>query len=134
MSQENVEFVRALYRRGDPSRLFERLDDDVELSAAFASEWFVPDHPDVIRGRAAVIEFFRHWWGTWDDYVLEPADVIDAGGDRVVVVHHERGSGKGSGVPFERRWAALYTLRGDRVTRLEFFDTLERALESAASR
>jgi hypothetical protein len=53
-----------------------------------------------------VIDYFRHYWGTWDDYVLEPTEIIDAGEDRVIVVHYERGRGRGSGVPFERRWAA----------------------------
>ena len=78
-----------------------------------------------------MVDFYRHWWGTWDDYVLEPTEIIDAGEDRVVVVHHERGTGKGSGVPFERRWGIVYTLRSNQVLRVQFFTTREDALETA---
>jgi hypothetical protein len=78
-----------------------------------------------------VIDFYRHYWGTWDDYVLEAAECIDAGADEVVMVHHERGSGRGSGTPFERRWAVIWTLREGKLTRVRTFNTREDALDVA---
>jgi ketosteroid isomerase-like protein len=133
MSQENVEVVRGLYARsgGDPNHFFEMLADDVEIVAA---SHLLPDHPEFIRGKGDVIDFYRHYWGTWDDYVLEPAEIIDAGANRVLVVHHERGRGKGSGVPFEHRWAVLYTLAAGKLVRVEAFSTREEALEAAGLR
>ena len=98
MSDENVELVRSLYV-GDPSRFFELLDDDVEV---VSKSHPLPDHPELIRGKGAVTDFYRHYWGTWEDYLLEPAEITGAGANRVLVVHHERGRGKGSGVPFKR--------------------------------
>src|SRR4051794_979624 len=100
MSQENVEFVRSLYRPNDPSRFFELLDEDVEVVSKLH---VFPDHPNLTRGKDAVIDRYRHYWGTWDDYALEPTEIVDAGDDRVLVAYHERGRGKGSGAPFENR-------------------------------
>ncbi len=129
MSQENVEIVRSMYRPGDPSRFFELLHEGVQVDISKAP--LLPDHPELIGGKEAALDFYRHYWGTWDEYVLEPAEIIDAGQDRVVVVHDERGSGKGSGAPFERRWAVLYTLRKAKIVRIEQFIEPREALEAA---
>ena len=97
-----MELVRSLYSEsgGDPSRFFELLDDQVEV---VSKSHPLPDHPELIRGKGAVIEFYRHYWGTWDEYILEPAEIIDAGANRVLVVHQERGRGRGSGTQVFRR-------------------------------
>jgi ketosteroid isomerase-like protein len=50
------------------------------------------------------------------------------------VVQDERGIGKGSGAPFERRWAVLYTLREARIVRIEHFGESSQALEAAGLR
>jgi hypothetical protein len=68
MSEENVEIVRSVYRRGDPSRFFDLLDEEIEVDASGVG--FLPGYPDLIHGRDAVIDYFRRWWGTWEDYVL----------------------------------------------------------------
>ena len=130
MSQENVELIRSMYRPGDPSRFFDLLDDDAEVdTSALAS---LPDqHSGLVRGKDAVVDYFRHYWGTWDDYVLEPLEIIDAGANQVLVLHHERGRGRESGAPFERHWAALYTLRADKLVSWRTFATHEEALEAA---
>jgi ketosteroid isomerase-like protein len=129
MSRENVEIVRSMYRPGDPSRFFDLLDQEVEVDASRVG--LLPDHAGLMRGKDAVVDYFRHYWGTWEDYVLEPTDVIDAGDDRVVVVHYERGRGRGSGVPFEQRWASLYTVRAGRIVMFTTFVNREEALEAA---
>ena len=132
MSQENVELVRSMYRPGDPSRFFELLHEGVQVDISKAP--LLPDHPELIGGKQAALDFYRHYWGTWDEYVLEPAEIIDAGQDRVVVVHDERGSGKGSGAPFKRRWAVLYTMRKAKIVRIEQFIEPHEALEAAGLR
>jgi ketosteroid isomerase-like protein len=127
MSEENVEFVRSLLRSNDTSRFFESLDKDVEMETFQA----LPDHPDHIRGKDALTDFYRHYWGTWDDYVLELTEVVDAGDDRVLGFYHERGRGRGSGVPFDRRFVVLLTVRASRLARLQYFQHREEALEAA---
>jgi ketosteroid isomerase-like protein len=129
MSKENVEIVRSMYRAGDPTRFFDLLDEKVEIDASASLPF--PDHPEHIRGKDAVIDFYRHYWGTWDDYVLEPTEITDAGENGVPVAHYERGRGKGSRAPFERRWAVVYTLRGGKVVRIQVFKNHAEALEAA---
>jgi ketosteroid isomerase-like protein len=129
MSKQNVEILRSIYRPRDPSRFFELLAEEVELDASLSS--LFPDHPERMRGRNAVVDYYRRYWGAWEDYSLEPIEIIDVGQDRVLVVHRERGRGRGSGAPFERRWAVLYTLRAGRLARIQSFATCEAALEAA---
>src|SRR5262245_38256785 len=130
MSEENVELIGSMYREGDPSRFFDLLDEEVEMDTSGAG--FLPDHPGlVVRGKDAVVEYFRHYWGTWDHYVLVPTEIIEVGADQVLVLHTERGRGSGSGTPFERHWASLYTLRADKLVRWKTFATRQEALEAA---
>jgi ketosteroid isomerase-like protein len=119
--------VRSMYRAGDPSRFFDLLDEEVELDF---SAYPVPGSR-VLRGKDAAIDWSRRWWGTWDEYVLEATEIVDAGENRVVVVQRERGRGKGSGVQLERRWAVVYTLRMGKVVRFQPFKTREEALAAA---
>jgi ketosteroid isomerase-like protein len=130
MSQENVELVRSLYQAGDPSRFFDLLSEDVELDF---SAYPVPDSR-VVRGKDAAIDWSRRWWGTWDEYVLEATEIIDADDDRVVVLQREHGRGKGSGAQLERRWAVVYTIRTGKVARFQPFKTREEALQAAGLR
>jgi hypothetical protein len=61
LSQENVEIVRSMYRRGDPGRLFDLLDEEVEVDASAVG--LLPDHSGLVHGKDAVVEYFRHYWG-----------------------------------------------------------------------
>ena len=127
MSKENVELVRSAYRAGDPSRFFDLLDDEVEFDF---TAYPVPGS-SVLRGKDAAIEWSRGFWGTWDEYALEPTEIIDVGDEMVIVVQHERARGKGSGVRLERRWALLYTVRMSKVVRLQPFRTRDEAMRAA---
>ena len=130
MSQENVEIVRGMYRP-DPTRFFELLDDRVQVDTSKAE--LLPDHAGVFGGKDAAIDFYRRYWGTWDEYALDPTEIVDAGQDRILVVQDERGVGKGSGAPFERSWALLYTIREAKIVRIEHFSGRQEALEAVAA-
>jgi ketosteroid isomerase-like protein len=125
MAQENVELVR----RGIQSveAFWSLLDEHVVWDLR---GFPVLDLHGVYVGRGAVIEASRHYWGTWDDYRLDAEELIDAGSSVVVVVH-ERGRGKGSGAPFEQRFAQVWTFARGRVIRWELFPDKTAALEAA---
>ena len=129
MSGENLEIVRRMYRPGDPSKFFELLHDAVQLDVSKSP--LLPDSPELLGGREAAIDLYRRYWGTWDEYALDPTEIIDAGQGRVLVVQDEHGVGRGSGAPFERTWAVLYTIRDARIVRIEHFGRRQDALEAA---
>jgi ketosteroid isomerase-like protein len=124
MSQENIQLVR-------------RGIEDVDSFWALLDEYVVWDMrgfprldlDDVYFGRDAVIEASRHYWGTWDQYQLDVEELIDAG-STVVVAVIERGCGKGSGAPFERRWAQAWTFSRGRIVRWELFPDKSSALRA----
>jgi uncharacterized protein len=125
MSQENVELVRRGIRSVEA--FWALLDENVT--------WDLGDNPPpdlhgAYVGRDAVVEASRRYWGTWDDYSLDADELIDAGSSVVVVVH-ERGRGKGSGAPFDRRWAQVWTFREGRIVRWRLFADKAAALEAA---
>ncbi len=125
MSGENVELVR-------------RGVQDVEAFWALLDEYVVWDSRElpgldldpVYFGRDAVIKASRHYWGTWEDYRLDAEELIDAGSSVVVAVR-ERGRGKGSGAPFDRRWAQVWTFSRGRVIWWALFPDKDAAFEAA---
>ena len=124
MSQENVDLVK----RGIAS-----VDDFWAMLDEYVV-WDLRGNPmhdlePVYLGRDAVIDGSRHYWGTWEDYSLEAEELIDAGATVVVAVH-ERMRGKGSGIPFDRRWAQTWTFHRGRVIRWELFRDKAEALEA----
>ena len=56
--------------------------------------------------------------------------LTDLGSGAVHAVVTETGRGKGSGVPVERHFAALYTLIDAKITRITFFPSESQALEA----
>ena len=125
MSKENVELVRLGVE--DVEAFWAMLDEYViwDLRA-----WPTLDLASVYVGRDAVIKASRHYWGTWDDYSVEAEDIVDAGAS-VVVVIHEYGRGKGSGVPVDKVHPQLWTFRGGRIIRWDSFQSRAEALEAA---
>jgi ketosteroid isomerase-like protein len=89
------------------------------------------DLEPVYVGRDAVMQASRHYFGTWDDYALRVQEMVEAGSSVMFVVH-ETGRGKGSGAPFERHFAQVWTFRGDRLVRWDVFPDREGALAALA--
>ena len=126
MSRENVELVQGAVQSVET---FWALLDDYVVWDLRGDQVPVTDLDGVYVGRDAVIEASRRWWGAWADYRLEAEEIIDAGAS-VVVVLHERGRGKGSGTPFERRFAQVWTFHRGKVIRWELFPDKAAALDA----
>lgn len=82
-------------------------------------------------GHRALVEVVRTWLGTWNRYVLEVEDVVDAGGDRAAVVLWERGEGKGGGIEVSNRWGVVVTVRDGKIVHTVVYRRPEDALEAA---
>lgn len=129
MSNEDLERIRIGYEafnRGDFDNALAGMDPEIE--------WHVLDllpETETYRGPAAVREFWETWSESFEDFHVEPEEMIDAG-DKVVVVIRVRGRGRGSGAEVETpSFSQVWTLRDGRPIRVEMFQSRDAALEAA---
>jgi ketosteroid isomerase-like protein len=126
MSQESVEVVRRhidAYLSGDYEAALAAYHREVVCDATVRPEG------RVYRGREGVIEAFRVWRGTWENWEGQVEEIIDAG-DRVLMVLLESGRGKGSGVEVEQQTFFVYTLRNGMIVRAQVLIDEDQALEA----
>ncbi len=126
MSQENVELARRVFASADPSAFYALFSADIEYDMRATP---LPDFAEIFRGREAVLEFFRRYWGTWTDYAVVANEII-GNGNEVFLDIVERGTGRGSGLSFERRWYHVWTLRDGELVRWRGYFDREQALEA----
>jgi ketosteroid isomerase-like protein len=130
MSQENVEIVRSMFEaanRGDPDAWLEYWTDDIDYRAAEGA----PDDHGPIKGKDALRAFLQDWLNTFDDFKVEPIELIDAGEDNVIAVMRISGRAKRSGVETDLTYAELSTLRDGKIARGRQYFTRDEALEAA---
>ena len=131
MSGANVETLRRGYdalNRGDLSVVLGLLDADIE--------WHEPaPSPDAgsHRGRDSFERFLRGWLESFDDFRVEPEQVVERGDDLVAVVH-QSGTGRTSGLQVQARLAHVWTVANGTAVRWEAVRDVEAALSSGRSR
>jgi ketosteroid isomerase-like protein len=120
MSQEKVEIVRRFL-------LF-----DVEEALAYADPEIVwnPAEESATQGHDAVRASLVRWKSEWDDYELLPED-FEHMGERVVATVRLRGRGRGSGVKIDARFYEVFTLRDEKIVRMDQFTERAEAREAA---
>jgi ketosteroid isomerase-like protein len=133
MSEENVEVVRRaveLIRPFDENFGGSRVGTNLLDPAFEVHDHDSPDQ-DVFRGHPG----FLRWIDDWDamEWTLEPEEFIDAG-ERVVVLARLSARGRASGVSLVRRDGMVWTVRNDKVVRLDYFNNPGEALEAAGLR
>ena len=130
MSKENVEVVRAAneaFSRGDVEAALAALDPDIEWHATVGGI----DEGRMYRGHDEVIKGFIDYFGVWERLEMRAESYIDAGGDDVVVFHHEVAKGRKSGVVVETDTATVQTVREGRIVRVRSYMDRMQALEVA---
>ena len=130
MSQENVEIVRdaaAAASRGDLDAWLEYWTDDIDFRAAEGA----PDDHGPINGKDALRVFGQDWLDTFDEFKVEPVELIDAGDDNVIAVMRISGRATLSGVETDMTYAELSTLRDGKIARGRQYFTRDEALEAA---
>jgi SnoaL-like domain len=68
--------------------------------------------------------------GAWDDWEIEVEDYLDAG-ERVVVLLHQRGRAKVTGIPVEMRLGQVWTIEDGKSIWMQMYASPEEALEAA---
>jgi ketosteroid isomerase-like protein len=147
VSEANVELVRALVAAA-PDDMSALVDDDQATHALEAV--LDPEFEFVFAGRgegsdAAVdlggvykgVDGFRaamrDWLSAWESYRNLPEEFIDAG-EQVVVLTREQGRTRTHNVETTVETASVWTIRQDKVLRLEAYLDRASALEAAGLR
>src|SRR4051794_33814750 len=144
MSRANVEIVRSL--QPDPGTdlaaffrdeavwltarevLANALDPGCESAIVMPGEGEVADRR-TYRGVDGLRQAWLDWLGPWEEYFFRIERFVDAG-EQVVVLSRDRGRRHGMEAQIESPVAAVWTLRGGRVVRAEFFTSRDHALEA----
>jgi ketosteroid isomerase-like protein len=136
ISQRDVEVVDgllALMADMDRQALLAALPELIAQACDPDIEWVEdPVRADgrVHRGHAGVRESWRRWSEGFEQYSLEPGEIVDCG-EEVLVVMRERARGAASGADVSSRNCALTRFRDGKLLRYrEFYD--ERAARRAA--
>jgi ketosteroid isomerase-like protein len=128
MSRENVELVRKMQEAF--------LGPEPELALAFFDPHVVYDareRPDgkVWYGRNGIRRAMIEWSDVWDDWEIETERYLEAGREKVLILWHERGRGKGSGLPMEQRGGNLVTISDGRIVHVRLYVHQQVALKAA---
>jgi len=133
MSQENVEIVRACseaFMNGDIETALDALDPEIEWHGTVGGI----DEGRIYRGREEVVEGFVDYFAVWERMEMRADKFIDAGGENVVVFHHEVAKGRESGVVVETDTGTVQTVRGGKIVRVRSYMDRNQALEAAGLR
>ena len=121
MSQENVDVVRRAWDcwiAGDMDQLFTFFHPEVVWSTTNFEGW---PEDDVYQGHDGVRRFFEQWRASWDRYEAGIHEIVDAGGDDVLVFCWQRGYGSGSQVPVEMDFGQATTVRDGLIQRMDAY-------------
>jgi ketosteroid isomerase-like protein len=134
MSKENVELAQAALNA------FVELDEDL-VGPERVAQFVGPDpittfsgfleEQTTLHGVDEFLEFRAAWMEPYDDFSYEPVKIIDAGGNRVVVILHQRGKTHDSESWVEMDYGLVYTFEEGLIARADFYATPEQALEAA---
>jgi ketosteroid isomerase-like protein len=130
MWQENVAVVRGFYdafARGDLESALAVFDPEV-----VAYDHDIPDSGEY-RGLEGLLRWQADWESSWESWRWEPQEFIQEG-DRVVAIVRVHARGRGSGVDVERLDGAVWTFRGGKCVRLDYYGSKAEALEAVGLR
>ncbi len=127
------ELVREAYEFwncGEPDLMLDHYAEDAELDL---SAVFTDMSP--YRGADSMRRQLDAMWEAWEGVRMDPLDVLDIGGGRLVVDLRWWGKGKRSGVEVDQRVAFLYTVRSadNKIVRSQLFPSVQAALDFAGA-
>jgi hypothetical protein len=107
----------------------ERLDPQLEV--LWPDRQTLPDIPQHLHGLADFIAHSEQYRDGWIDHVYELLELIEVPDGRVVALIRQSARGRQSGVPVVFHYFALYTIRGGKVLKIEYFSHRADALQAA---
>ena len=127
MTEENVERVRTMmsaFRAGDYDRALLAFDSEVEGDFTHMPDGRMTHGRDELRREVA------RWQGTWERFQTEVEDILD-GGDEVVLLVRQTGTGRASRAPSEIRYGQVFAIENGAIVSMKTYLDQSEALEAA---
>lgn len=127
MTEANVETLRRGYaalNRGDLSGVLEMIAPDI----AWHSGPGTPEGGDG-RGRESFRRFLQSWLESFEDFRVEPEEILERG-EHLVAVVRQSGRGRASGIEVAIRIAHVWTVAGNQAIGWRGYPNPEAALEA----
>jgi ketosteroid isomerase-like protein len=90
-----------------------------------------PDDRGPIHGKHAMRTYVEDWIETFDEFSIEPVELIDADDNVVVAVLRYGGRAKLSGIATDETFGVVFTIRHGKIARGREYATRQEALEAA---
>jgi ketosteroid isomerase-like protein len=124
--------MMALFQRETVvARLEDALAPDALVEFATPYGGFMGEMAGPFRGVEGLQRAWAEWTAPWEKWSFRGTEWLDAGDGRVLLLGDSLGRLAGSGVEVETHAAALYTVEGDRIVRIEHFLDQEQARRAA---
>ena len=133
MSQEDLAAVEDAYQAlasAGLDRFVEHWSDDLDHRSISGA----PDDRGPIHGKDAFRAYVQDWMDTFDEFWIEPVELIDAGSGVVVALLRYGGRAKLSGIEPDETFGVVFTIRDQKIARGREYATLEQALEAVGLR
>jgi len=130
MSQEDIAAVEDAYRalaRGGLDGFLEHWTDDLDHRSIVGA----PDDRGPIHGKHAMRTYVQDWIETFDEFTIQPVELIDADNNVVVAVLRYGGHAKLSGIATVETFGVVFKIRDGMIARGREYATRQEALEAA---
>jgi ketosteroid isomerase-like protein len=130
MSQENVAVVEEAYEalaNAGLDRFLDHWSDDLDHRSIKGA----PDDRGPIHGKDAMRAYVQDWMDTFDEFRIEPVELIDTGDGVVFAVVRYGGRAQLSGIELDETFAVVFTIRDHKIARGREYATRAEALEAA---
>ncbi len=127
MNPSNVETLRVGYdalNDGDLDKVLEVIDPEIVWEEGDASP-----EAGSHRGRDSFESFFRSWIASFEDFRIQPLEIIERG-DTLIAVVRQSGRGKASGIAVEVEIAHTWEIHQGRAIRWQAFRSRGDALKA----
>ena len=131
MTEANDATLRRGYdalNRGDVSGVLALIDDGITWDPGELT----PDSASATGGRAGFESLIRSWIEAFDNFRIDPVDVIERPPFLVAVVR-QSGRGRASGLDIAIEIAHMWTVEDGRAIRFESYRSVDAALEAIGS-
>jgi ketosteroid isomerase-like protein len=131
--RRGYELINGAYRSGDMDEVRSLLEEYWDQDAVLQPAGVLPDSEQrPHRGHDAFLNFLANQMEAFNEMWIEPEEFIELG-DRVVVPYRMGGQARHTGIDVEFAFVHVFTIRGEKIVRLDVYESKAAALDAVES-